>query len=142
MPTWKKCVTSRPSSWMRDVFEEPNDAFHDYSEDSTPELTQYLSISAPDCQTTWDGSSLSQRSRLYNLIGKETEKSKSLAKCFHDSRCTLCGDLLEHTLRGVRILQFSCGHFSHEKWFESIRLNGSKCCPMCKTSLVCSEAAI
>ncbi|KAI9767998.1 MAG: hypothetical protein M1840_005310 [Geoglossum simile] len=50
--------------------------------------------------------------------------------------CAVCEEPLEHTLRGERILQFSCGHISHEACFyEYIKEFESQYCPTCNAPL-------
>jgi hypothetical protein len=52
------------------------------------------------------------------------------------SDCAVCEEALEHTLRGERILQLSCGHVSHEACFyEYIREFEAKECPTCNATL-------
>ncbi len=52
------------------------------------------------------------------------------------SECAVCEEPLEHTLRGERILQFSCTHVSHEACFyEFIREFDSQYCPTCNAPL-------
>lgn len=52
------------------------------------------------------------------------------------SECAVCEEPLEHTLRGERILQFSCSHVSHEACFyEFIREFESQYCPSCNAPL-------
>lgn len=48
----------------------------------------------------------------------------------------MCEEPLEHTLRGERILQFSCTHVAHEACFyEFIREFDSQYCPTCNAPL-------
>lgn len=57
-------------------------------------------------------------------------------RTFVGSECAVCEEPLEHTLRGERILQFSCGHVSHEACFyEFIREFESQYCPSCNAPL-------
>lgn len=52
------------------------------------------------------------------------------------SECAVCEEPLEHTLRGERILQFSCSHVSHEACFyEFIREFDGQYCPTCNAPL-------
>ena len=52
------------------------------------------------------------------------------------SDCAVCEEALEHTLRGERILQLSCGHVSHEACFyEYIREFEGQYCPTCDAPL-------
>jgi hypothetical protein len=57
-------------------------------------------------------------------------------RTFVGSECAVCEEPLEHTLRGERILQFSCAHVSHEACFyEFIREFESQYCPTCNSPL-------
>jgi hypothetical protein len=57
-------------------------------------------------------------------------------RTFVGGQCAACEELLEHTLRGERILQFSCGHVAHEACFyEYIRDSDSQYCPTCDAPL-------
>jgi hypothetical protein len=57
-------------------------------------------------------------------------------RTFIGSQCAVCDEPLEHTLRGERILQFSCGHVSHEACFyEYIKEVESQHCPTCNAAL-------
>jgi hypothetical protein len=57
-------------------------------------------------------------------------------RTFVGSECAVCEEPLEHTLVGERILQFSCGHVSHEQCFyEYIKSFDEKQCPSCKAPL-------
>jgi hypothetical protein len=67
----------------------------------------------------------------------DTERSRSRReRTFVGSECAVCEEPLEHTLRGERVLQFSCGHVSHEACFyEYIRESDSQYCPTCDAPL-------
>ncbi|KAI1431422.1 von Willebrand factor type A domain-containing protein [Xylaria sp. CBS 124048] len=57
-------------------------------------------------------------------------------RTFVGSECAVCEEPLEHTLRGERILQFSCSHVSHEACFyEFIKEYDSQYCPSCNAPL-------
>ncbi|RKF82647.1 putative vwa-like protein [Golovinomyces cichoracearum] len=57
-------------------------------------------------------------------------------RTFVGSECAVCEEPLEHTLRGERVLQFSCGHVSHEACFyEHIKEFESQYCPSCNAPL-------
>jgi hypothetical protein len=57
-------------------------------------------------------------------------------RTFVGSECAVCEEPLEHTLRGERILQFSCSHVSHEACFyEFIREMDGQYCPTCNAPL-------
>ncbi|KAI9826398.1 MAG: hypothetical protein M1832_000315 [Thelocarpon impressellum] len=57
-------------------------------------------------------------------------------RTFVGAECAVCEEPLEHTLRGERILQFSCGHVAHEACFyEFLRETDSQFCPTCNAPL-------
>ncbi len=57
-------------------------------------------------------------------------------RTFVGGECAACEELLEHTLRGERVLQFSCGHVAHEACFyEYIKDSDSQYCPTCDAPL-------
>lgn len=57
-------------------------------------------------------------------------------RTFVGAECAVCEEPLEHTLRGERILQFSCTHVSHEACFyEYIKEIESQYCPRCDAPL-------
>lgn len=57
-------------------------------------------------------------------------------RTFIGARCAVCEEPLEHTLRGERVLQFSCAHVSHEACFyEYIKEADSHMCPECNLPL-------
>ncbi|KAL4891711.1 Pleckstrin homology domain-containing protein [Aspergillus ambiguus] len=57
-------------------------------------------------------------------------------RTFVGSECAVCEEPLEHTLRGERVLQFSCSHVSHEACFyEFIREFEGQYCPTCDAPL-------
>ncbi|MBE3041925.1 hypothetical protein IMZ48_04950, partial [Candidatus Bathyarchaeota archaeon] len=66
-----------------------------------------------------------------------TDRSRTRReRTFVGSECAVCEEPLEHTLRGERILQFSCAHVSHEACFyEFIRELESQYCPTCDSPL-------
>ncbi|KAI0181084.1 Pleckstrin homology domain-containing protein [Hypoxylon sp. FL1284] len=66
-----------------------------------------------------------------------TDRSRTRReRTFVGSECAVCEEPLEHTLRGERILQFSCTHVSHEACFyEFIREFESQYCPTCNAPL-------
>jgi hypothetical protein len=67
----------------------------------------------------------------------DTDRSRTRReRTFVGSECAVCVEPLEHTLRGERILQFSCGHVSHEACFyEYIKEFESQYCPTCNAPL-------
>ncbi|KAL2885611.1 von Willebrand factor type A domain protein [Ceratocystis lukuohia] len=57
-------------------------------------------------------------------------------RTFVGSECAVCEEPLEHTLRGERILQFSCTHVAHEACFYAlIKEFESQYCPTCDAPL-------
>lgn len=57
-------------------------------------------------------------------------------RTFVGSECAVCEEPLEHTLRGEKILQFSCSHVSHEACFyEFMREFDGQYCPTCNAPL-------
>lgn len=67
----------------------------------------------------------------------ELERSRTRReRTFIGSECAVCEEPLEHTLRGERVLQFSCAHVSHEACFyEYIKEFESQYCPTCNAPL-------
>jgi len=67
----------------------------------------------------------------------DTDRSRTRReRTYVGSECAVCEEPLEHTLRGERILQFSCGHVSHEACFyEYIKEYESQYCPTCNAPL-------
>lgn len=69
---------------------------------------------------------------VFDLERQRTRRERT----FIGSECAVCEEPLEHTLRGERVLQFSCGHVSHEACFyEYIREPESQHCPTCDEPL-------
>ena len=66
-----------------------------------------------------------------------TERARSRReRTFVGGECAACEELLEHTLRGERVLQFSCGHVAHEACFyEYIKDSDCQVCPTCDAPL-------
>jgi hypothetical protein len=87
------------------------------------------------------GSVQSQASGRPRTVGMasvlDLEKSRTRReRTFIGSECAVCEEPLEHTLRGERVLQLSCGHVSHEACFyEYIREFESQYCPTCNSPL-------
>lgn len=67
----------------------------------------------------------------------DVDRSRSRReRTFIGSECAVCEEPLEHTLRGERVLQFNCGHVSHEACFyEFIKEFESQYCPTCNTPI-------
>jgi hypothetical protein len=74
---------------------------------------------------------------ISGVMASTTDRSRTRReRTFVGSECAVCEEPLEHTLRGERILQFSCGHVSHEACFyEFIREFESQYCPSCNAPL-------
>lgn len=117
-----------------------------YSTTSYPEKnnsTTSGSLRSPTQQTPSLRSGTSASSRdtvraLNNMSGMmSADKSRTRReRTFVGSECAVCEEPLEHTLRGERILQFSCTHVSHEACFyEFIREFESQYCPSCDAPL-------
>lgn len=93
----------------------------------------------------WDSSVPSNRSQAsFNSRSGQTmagvtdvDRSRSRReRTFVGSECAVCEEPLEHTLRGERVLQFSCGHVTHEACFyEYIKEFESQYCPSCNAPL-------
>lgn len=72
------------------------------------------------------------RSSMFAGKGRESRRERT----FIGSECAACEEPLEHTLRGERILQLSCGHVSHEACFyEYIKEFEAQTCPTCNAPL-------
>ncbi|KAM0263497.1 hypothetical protein ACHAQJ_001115 [Trichoderma viride] len=72
-----------------------------------------------------------------NVMSSSADRSRMRRdRTFVGSECAVCEEPLEHTLRGERILQFSCSHVSHEACFyEFIREMEAQYCPTCDAPL-------
>ncbi|KAM0485910.1 hypothetical protein ACHAPX_000606 [Trichoderma viride] len=72
-----------------------------------------------------------------NVMSSNADRSRMRRdRTFVGSECAVCEEPLEHTLRGERILQFSCSHVSHEACFyEFIREMEAQYCPACDAPL-------
>ena len=72
---------------------------------------------------------------MSSILSGERGRSRR-ERTFVGSECAVCEEPLEHTLRGERILQFSCGHVSHEACFyEYMREFDGQYCPTCNAPL-------
>lgn len=79
--------------------------------------------------------SLSRSRGMAGVLDLERNRTRR-DRTFIGSECAVCEEPLEHTLRGERILQLSCGHVSHEACFyEYIREFESQYCPTCNAPL-------
>lgn len=83
----------------------------------------------------------SEAQQSYHLASMAGMKEIDRSRCRRDrtfvgSQCAVCEEPLEHTLRGERILQFSCSHVSHEACFyEYIKEVDAQYCPECNSPL-------
>lgn len=69
-----------------------------------------------------------------SMLGNKGRQRRE--RTFIGEECAACEEPLEHTLRGERILQLSCGHVSHEACFyEFIKEFESQSCPTCDAPL-------
>ncbi|KAH6687323.1 von Willebrand and RING finger domain-containing protein [Plectosphaerella plurivora] len=76
------------------------------------------------------------RSNAATMTTTADRRGNRRERTFVGSECAVCEEPLEHTLRGERILQFSCSHVSHEACFyEFIREFESQYCPTCEAPL-------
>ncbi|KXX83218.1 Protein STE5 [Madurella mycetomatis] len=79
--------------------------------------------------------SSSRSAAAQGMMNSDRSRSRR-ERTFVGSECAVCEEPLEHTLRGERILQFSCSHVSHEACFyEFIREFESQYCPTCNAPL-------
>jgi hypothetical protein len=87
--------------------------------------------------TTRSETSLNPRSGTAMAGIMDVDRSRTRReRTFVGSECAVCEEPLEHTLRGERVLQFSCGHVSHEACFyEYIKEFESQYCPTCNAPL-------
>lgn len=69
---------------------------------------------------------------MIDVTGPKSRRERTLI----GTECAACEEPLEHTLRGERILQLSCGHVAHEACFyEFIKEFESQECPSCNAPL-------
>jgi len=72
------------------------------------------------------------RNSMFAGKGRESRRERT----FIGSQCAACEEPLEHTLRGERILQLTCGHIAHEACFyEYIKEFETQTCPTCDAPL-------
>jgi hypothetical protein len=74
---------------------------------------------------------------MASMMNADRSRSRR-ERTFVGGECAACEELLEHTLRGERVLQFSCGHVAHEACFyEYIKESDteSQYCPTCDAPL-------
>lgn len=117
--------TFNPSAWRRQLGPE--------SFDNNPGADLYHNFQSRDPPQA----SFSNRAGRPMAGMMDMDRSRSRReRTFIGSECAVCEEPLEHTLRGERILQFSCGHVSHEACFyEYIKEFESQYCPTCNAPL-------
>lgn len=97
--------------------------------------TSYKSSASKDTVRQGDLRQRSGTAMSYATTTSDRSRSRR-ERTFVGSECAVCEEPLEHTLRGERILQFSCSHVSHEACFyEFIREFESQYCPSCNAPL-------
>ena len=107
--------------------------FTDASKISTGTLRPRTQQRAADSATL--RTALSRAPSSTSIMTTDRTKSRR-ERTFVGSECAVCEEPLEHTLRGERILQFSCAHVAHEACFyEFIREYESQYCPTCNAPL-------
>ena len=111
------------------------DSASDSSRDTARKITSTTSLYRSEANT--GSRELRQRSGGGMAGMLDTDRSRTRReRTFVGSECAVCEEPLEHTLRGERILQFSCSHVSHEACFyEYIKEFDSQYCPTCNAPL-------
>ena len=100
-------------------------------------------LGGPPRRTSPSSSSLTSRGSAARSRAGSTQSTMNSDRnrsrrdrTFVGNECAVCEEPLEHTLRGERILQFSCSHVSHEACFyEFIKEFESQYCPTCNAPL-------
>ncbi|KAL4804831.1 hypothetical protein BDV18DRAFT_142622 [Aspergillus unguis] len=97
--------------------------FNAYADDTLSKTTSY------DTYNTHSGKSMA------SVMDVDRSRSRR-ERTFVGSECAVCEEPLEHTLRGERVLQFSCAHVAHEACFyEYLREIEGQYCPTCDAPL-------
>lgn len=100
-----------------------------------PSHRSVASITSSASRDTVRQSSPRSATAMSSMMSADRTRNRR-ERTFVGSECAVCEEPLEHTLRGERILQFSCGHVSHEACFyEFIREFESQYCPSCNAPL-------
>ena len=88
------------------------------SSSNTAKPYTYNSNSHPLASSSTVDTTLPPRSArgMAGVLDMERTRTRR-ERTFIGSECAVCEEPLEHTLRGERILQLSCGHVSHEACF-------------------------
>ncbi|KAK4218101.1 protein STE5 [Rhypophila decipiens] len=108
-----------------------------YSEKGSTASGPFRAASHRSNASIGSGNSRGSNSRTITSSIMNSDRTRSRReRTFVGSECAVCEEPLEHTLRGERILQFSCTHVSHEACFyEFIREFESQYCPTCNAPL-------
>ncbi|KAB8228757.1 vWFA and PH domain-containing RING finger protein [Aspergillus alliaceus] len=148
---------SRPESPTRSPFrslrsfarsERPDSRFSNHTGTSRPRASSIVTSGSlyPDHPgSDWQSNSVNQSSQASFNSGSgrpmaglmDVDRTRSRRdRTFVGSECAVCEEPLEHTLRGERVLQFSCTHVAHEACFyEFIREFEGQYCPTCDAPL-------
>lgn len=118
-PTTTPKTTTRRFASLRGLHDRPN------SSRLKKHQTQNPAIAPPP--TVHD-----ELGDMIDATGPKSRRERTLI----GTECAACEEPLEHTLRGERILQLSCGHVAHEACFyEFIKEFESQECPSCNAPL-------
>ncbi|KAL3477924.1 hypothetical protein BJX99DRAFT_225085 [Aspergillus californicus] len=103
-----------------------------------PEASRSASdFNSPDTfsrTTTYDTSTSNTGKPMAGMMDDRSRTRRE--RTFVGSECAVCEEPLEHTLRGERVLQFSCAHVAHEACFyEYLREIEGQYCPTCDAPL-------
>lgn len=102
--------------------------------DRTGSVTPSASIASSSTQRPYSSTDRAQSS-MAGMLDMDRGRSRR-DRTFVGSHCAICEEPLEHTFRNERVLQFSCGHVSHEACFyEYIKEFDSQICPECNAPL-------
>lgn len=94
-----------------------------------------LSTSTYNTQKPYSASVRKPPTNMAGMLDMDRARSRR-DRTFIGNQCAVCDEPLEHTLRGERVLQFSCSHVSHEACFyEYIKEFESQYCPECNAPL-------
>lgn len=115
------------------IGEQYTDSNHSVSTRSV--APSIVSTIRPPSVTSADSQSQHRPSTMAGMLDMDRGRSRR-DRTFVGSHCAACEEPLEHTLRGERILQFSCSHVAHEACFyEYIKEVDSQYCPECHAPL-------
>lgn len=106
-----------------------------YTSNSRSIAPSIISTARAPSIITSDSQSQHRPNTMAGMLDMDRGRSRR-DRTFVGSHCAVCEEPLEHTLRGERILQFSCSHVSHEACFyEYIKEVDSQYCPECNAPL-------